>query len=215
MSLFLQCQCKNILSSNLHSSSNLWNNLNLLSLAKADILLKIISNSSWIVWTHCWPQGTSVLQWSLQDYLAKVNILGQPTAVTCSYERLAERNSQTHTMHRMQGSNGPEGCLGWLSSNSNNFTTHLLDVQDTATREREMTSQTWTTLKAETRDTRIHRTMWPVDWTLYGGTYHLWVLSTEPGSRHSPGTWNFKLAATFTESLCTPGVASCQKNCCT
>jgi len=55
----------------------------------------------------------------------------QPTAVTCNYERLAERNSQTH------GSDVP---LGWLALNSNTLTTYLLGVQESAMRTGEMTS---------------------------------------------------------------------------
>jgi hypothetical protein len=51
-------------------------------------------HSSWYE-NLCWPPGTSILRWSLQDYSAKVNILGQPTAVTCSYKRLAVRSSHT------------------------------------------------------------------------------------------------------------------------
>ena len=31
-------------------------------------------------------------------------------------------------------------------------------------------------------------------------------MSAEPGSCYSPGAWNFKLAATFMENLCTSGV---------
>jgi len=32
------------------------------------------------------------------------------------------------------------------------------------------------------------------------------VLGAEPGSCHSPGAWNFKLAPTFMVNLCTSGV---------
>jgi len=61
----------------------------------------------------CWSQGTSVLLWSLMGIFGE-----QPTAVTCNYERLAER-SQTH------GSDGPAFFLGWLSLKSNKLTTYL------------------------------------------------------------------------------------------
>jgi len=39
---------------------------------------------------------------------------------------------------RNTGSDGPVGCLGWLSLNSNKFTTYLLGVQEAAWREREI-----------------------------------------------------------------------------
>jgi len=41
-------------------------------------------------------------------------------------------------MHRMQGSDGLVGCLGWLSLNINKLTTYLLCVQEAAMREHEM-----------------------------------------------------------------------------
>ena len=37
-----------------------------------------------------------------------------------------------------QGSEGPLGCLGWLSGNSNKLTTCLLVVQEAAWKEREI-----------------------------------------------------------------------------
>ena len=52
----------------------------------------------------------------------------QPTAVTCSYERLAAETA------RNTGSDGPVGCLGWLSLNSSKLTTYLLGTQEAAWR---------------------------------------------------------------------------------
>jgi hypothetical protein len=123
--------------------------------------------------------------------------------VMCSYKRLAERNSQTHTMHRLQVSDGPDGSLGWLQLNSSKLTTYLLDVQQIAMREHEMMSYTWTTLKAETRGAQTHCARWPIDWTLYGCAYHLWVLIAQPGSCHSPGTWNLRWLLHL-QKLCAP-----------
>jgi len=68
---------------------------------------------------HCTAQG-------------RAGIFGegeQPTAVTCNYKRLAERNSQTDRV----------GCL---SLNNNKLTTYLLGVQEAAMREGEVTSYT-------------------------------------------------------------------------
>ena len=93
-------------------------------------------------------------------------------------------------------------CLGWLSMNSNKLTTYLLGVQEAARLEREI----WCHTLDNSQDTRAHKYSAPSvpgDWLLYGGAYHLWVLSAEPGSCHSPGPWNFKLAPTFTANLCT------------
>jgi hypothetical protein len=72
-----------------------------------------------------------------------------------------------------------------------------------------VTSHTWTTLTTP----GAHKYSAPGgrgDWILYSGAYHLWVLSAEPGSCYSTGTWNFKVAATCMENLCTSGVLLAQ-----
>jgi hypothetical protein len=74
-------------------------------------------------------------------------------------------------------------------------------------REHEMWRHTLEQLSRQTRGAHKYSAPGGRDkWTLYGGAYHLWVLSAERGSCHSPGTWNFKVAATFTENLRTSGV---------
>jgi len=68
---------------------------------------------------------------------------------------------------------------------------------------RDMTSHTWQLSRQTPGAHKYSAPGGPGNWTLYGGAYYLWVLSAESGSCHSPGTWNFKLAPTFTENLCT------------
>jgi hypothetical protein len=71
-----------------------------------------------------------------------LNILGQPTAVTCNYERLAERNSR-HTLYtKFRVLMDWTAVWGGFHSTAINFTTYLLDVQETAMRECKMTSHT-------------------------------------------------------------------------
>ena len=53
-------------------------------------------NAQFLVGTFVLTKGTQVLQWSLQEYSGEVENFVQPTAVTRNYERLAERNNQTH-----------------------------------------------------------------------------------------------------------------------
>ena len=106
--------------------------------------------------------------------------------------------------------------MGWLSMNSNKLTTYLLGVQEAARRQREIWCHTLDQLSRQTPWAHKYSAPGgPGDWTLYGGAYHLRVLTAEPGSCHLPGAWNFKLDPKFTENMWSPGVASCQKDCCT
>jgi len=73
------------------------------------------------VWTHCWqhtvPSRNSCAYQRALQYcscpcrnIRRSWTFGQPTAVTCNYERLAERNSQKHRFRRTGGLSGVTLC---------------------------------------------------------------------------------------------------------
>jgi hypothetical protein len=74
---------------------------------------------------------------SLNTLLAKQFVEGtfregeQPTARRCNYERLAERNSQTHEVQK-------DRWAVWGGSLNNKLTTYLLRVQEAAIKESEI-----------------------------------------------------------------------------
>jgi len=82
-------------------------------------------------------------------------------------------------------------------------------------RARDMTSHTWQLARQTPQAHKYSAPDGPGDWILYGGAYRLWVLSAEPGSCHSPGTWSFKLASNIYGKSVHLGVASFLKDCCT
>jgi len=105
----------------------------------------------------------------------------QPTAVTCNYERLAERNSQTRRVQPDRWA-----LLHWTAINL----PHTCLCPGGCNEEARNMSRTWTTLKADTGGARLQRARWPG--LLNSLRRRLTLVGPECGTWFMSLTWRLK-----------------------